>query len=182
MGYPGKTTKQYSSPKRRYEKSRIETERIIAIKYGLRNKREIWLATSTLRKHRGCAREVLAMMSSVGETQKTIERREELINTLQRYGIIGSSATMDDILSLKVEDILERRLQTIVYRKGLARSPKQARQLITHGHIAINGNRVSVPSYMMSLSDESGVGYYSKSSFNDDSQGERQRIMNVKKE
>lgn len=178
MGYPGKNTKQYSTPKRRFEKSRIETERVLAITYGLRNKREIWRATEILRKHRSGAREVLAMVSAVGETPKTVARREELVGTLQRYGLIGATAAMDDILSLKVEDILERRLQTVVYRKGLARSPKQARQLITHGHIAINGRRVSVPSYMVSVSDEASIEYYATSSFTDEANGERQRIMN----
>ena len=76
MGYPGKNTKQYSSPKRRFEKSRIESERVLAITYGLRNKREIWRATDILRKHRGGAREVLAMLSAVGETPKTVARRD----------------------------------------------------------------------------------------------------------
>ncbi|MDV0442709.1 30S ribosomal protein S4 [Methanorbis rubei] len=180
MGYPGKNTKQYSSPKRRFEKSRIESERVLAITYGLRNKREIWRATEVLRKHRGGAREVLAMMSAAGETPKTVARRDELINTLQRYGMVGANAAMDDILTLKVENILERRLQTIVYRKGLARSPKQARQLITHGHIAINGQRVSVPGYMVSVSEEAGVAYYATSGLADSANGERQRIMNVR--
>ncbi len=178
MGYPGKNTKQYSSPKRRFEKSRIESERVLAITYGLRNKREIWRATEVLRKHRSGAREVLAMTSSIGEAPKTIARREELVTTLQRYGLLGPDAAMDNILSLKVEDILERRLQTIVYCKGLARSPTQARQLITHGHIAINGQRVSVPSYMVSISEEAGVMYYATSTLVDEANGERQRIMN----
>ena len=178
MGYPGKNTKQYSSPKRRFEKSRIESERTLAITYGLRNKREIWRATEVLRRHRGGAREVLAMISAIGEAPKTVARRDELVGTLQRYGILGSDASMDNILSLKVEDILERRLQTVVYRKGLARSPKQARQLITHGHIAINGQRVSVPSYMVPIAEEAGVMYYATSSLVDEANGERQRIMN----
>ncbi len=178
MGYPGKNTKQYSSPKRRFEKSRIESERVLAITYGLRNKREIWRATEVLRKHRSGAREVLAMTSSIDEAPKTIARREELVTTLQRYGLLGPDAAMDNILSLKVEDVLERRLQTIVYRKGLARSLKQARQLITHGHIAINGQRVSVPSYMVSIAEEAGVMYYATSTLVDEANGERQRIMN----
>ncbi|HKM41018.1 MAG TPA: 30S ribosomal protein S4 [Methanocorpusculum sp.] len=178
MGYPGKNTKQYSTPKRHFEKSRIESERTLAIAYGLRNKREIWRATEVLRKHRAGAREVLAMNSSIGAVPKTIARRDELLNTLQRYGIIGPDAVMDNVLTLKVEDILERRLQTIVYRKGLARSPKQARQLITHGHIAINGRRVSIPSYMVTISEEAEVTYYATSSLADDANGERQRIMN----
>lgn len=178
MGYPGKNFKQYSSPKRRFEKSRIEEERVLAITYGLRNKREIWRALEVLRKHRSGAREVVAMTSSMGETPRTVTRRNELVNSLQRYGIIGEGAEMDDILSLKVEDILERRLQTIVFRKGLARSPKQARQFITHGHIAVNGVRVSVPGYMVTTIEEPEIAYYPTSGLADESNGERQRIMN----
>lgn len=121
------------------------------------------------------------MVSSLGETEKTVARRDELLGTLQRYGLIGANAAMDDVLSLKVEDILERRLQTVVYRKGLARSPKQARQLITHGHIAIAGKRVSVPSYMVPVSEEAEIAYYATSSFADEANGERQRIMNQTK-
>lgn len=180
MGYPGKNTKQYSTPQRRFEKGRIDAERNIAITYGLRNKREIWKANSILKKHRGGAREVLAMVSALGETPKTVARRDELIGTLVRYGLVSGTATMDDVLSLKLENILERRLQTIVYRKGLARSPKQARQLITHGHIAIGGQRVSVPSYMVTASEETEIEYYATSAFSDDANGERQRIMNVR--
>ena len=69
------------------------------------------------------------------------------------------------ILSLKVQAALERRLQTLVHRKGLARSPKQARQLITHGHIAIAGRRVTIPGYHVTRIEENAISYYGKSPF-----------------
>ena len=83
---------------------------------------------------------------------------------------------IDDILSLKVQTQLERRLQTIVYRKGLARSPKQARQLITHGHIAIAGRRVNIPGYHVTRTDEGQIAYYGTSPFVSDSHAEKVRI------
>lgn len=180
MGYPGKNHKQYQSPQRRFEKTRIEEERNLAITFGLRNKKEIWKATHILRRHRQGARNILAMISGGIEEDRVETRREELLTHLQRYGIVGPGATIDDVLSLTVNHILERRLQTIVYRKGLARSPKQARQLINHGHIAINDRRVSIPGYMVSRAEEDGIDYYQTSALAQESNPERGRIQNVR--
>jgi small subunit ribosomal protein S4 len=67
---------------------------------------------------------------------------------------------LEDVLALTVEDILERRLQTHVYKKGLANSIKHARQLIVHGHIAVDGRRVTIPSYILDVEEEKKIGYY----------------------
>ena len=64
------------------------------------------------------------------------------------------------MLGLTVRDVLERRLQTLVYKKGLALSIYHARQLIVHGHIAINGRRVRSPGYLVSREEEDKIGYY----------------------
>jgi small subunit ribosomal protein S4 len=50
--------------------------------------------------------------------------------------------------------ILERRLDNAVWRAGLASSRAQARQLVLHGHISINGRKVNIPSYLISVGDE----------------------------
>ncbi|MGB9176739.1 MAG: 30S ribosomal protein S4, partial [Methanoregula sp.] len=81
-----------------------------------------------------------------------------------------------DVLSLKVQTQLERRLQSVVYRRGLARSPKQARQLITHGHIAIHGRRVNIPGYHVTRMDEGQIAYYGTSPLVSDSHAEKVRI------
>ncbi len=176
MGYPGKNHKAYQTPKRPWEKARIEEETRLVIEYGLRNKREVWKAQSILRKYRKGARNLLALMSSGTDRALFETKRSELIMSMQRAGLLGPDADIDDVLSLKVPTQLERRLQTLVYRKGLARSPKQARQLITHGHIAIAGRRVSIPSYRVSRSEETQVSYYGKSPFTGDSHAEKARI------
>lgn len=179
MGYPGKNHKSYQTPKRPFEKTRIEAETRLVIEYGLRNKREVWKAQSMLRKYRTAARHLLALGSNPAHKAQYDSKKEELISHLQRAGLLGPDAGIDEVLSLKVQAQFERRLQTIVYRKGLARSPKQARQLITHGHIAINGRRTSIPSYRVTRVEEAQVTYYGKSPFVSDSHAEKGRITNA---
>ncbi|OPY37174.1 MAG: 30S ribosomal protein S4 [Methanoregula sp. PtaU1.Bin051] len=176
MGYPGKNHKAYQTPKRPFEKTRIEEETRLVIEYGLRNKREVWKAQSILRKYRKGARDLLALMSSGTDKALVEAKRSELITSLQRAGLLGPDADIEDILSLKVQAQLERRLQTLVYRKGLARSPKQARQIITHGHVAIGGRRVNIPGYRVNRTEETQIAYYGKSPFTADTHAERSRI------
>jgi small subunit ribosomal protein S4 len=176
MGYPGKKHKSYQTPKRPFEKTRIEAETRLVIEYGLRNKREVWKAQAHLRKYRKGARNLLALMSSGTDRTLFDKKKEELISSLQRAGLLGANADIEDVLSLKVQTHLERRLQTLVHRKGLARSPKQARQLITHGHIAIAGRRVNIPSYRVTREDEAQISYYGASPFLSDSHAEKERI------
>jgi small subunit ribosomal protein S4 len=59
---------------------------------------------------------------------------------------------------------LEKRLDNVVYRMGLAQSRDQARQLVNHGHITVNGKKVSIPSYEIKVSDVIGVREGSKRS------------------
>ena len=86
---------------------------------------------------------------------------------LTRLSILPQKSTLDDVLALEIESILSRRLQTIAYLKGLAGTPDQARQLIAHGHIAIDGCRVTVPSYMVKKDEEGEIAYASDSVLND---------------
>jgi len=179
MGYPGKNHKQYQTPKRPFELSRIEEETRLVIDYGLRNKREVWIAKSALRRYRKAARDIIALQSG-GAGQDVIDRKKaELIGHLNRIGILGQNADIDDVLSVRVEQQLDRRLQTQVYRHGFARSPKQARQFITHGHIAINGRRVTIPGYLVSAAEQEVITYAGSSPLVSDIHGERQRIAKV---
>jgi small subunit ribosomal protein S4 len=176
MGYPGKNHKQYDTPKRRFEKSRIEDEAKLVIEYGLRNKRELWKAQSTLRRYRGAARELLSLVAAATDEVLVERKRGELLHHLQRFGLLGDNPTIDGVLSLKTENELERRLQTLVYRRGLARSPKQARQFITHGHIAISGRKVTIPGYRVNKEEEGALSYYGLSPLTNDVHPERTRI------
>lgn len=158
MGDPRRLRKAYKRPYRLFEKTRIDDELVLLGEYGLRNKKELWRHAAQLRSYRNQARE---MRSLPEETQK--KRRTELIGKLNRFGLIGDNATLDDVLSLTQKDILNRRLQTFVFKKGLARSIYQARQLVVHQHISINGKVVSSPSYVVKKDEDTKIEYREQS-------------------
>ena len=120
-----------------------------------RRKRELWKAQSVLRNFRRRARELLA-----NPDEKLIN---ELLGKLYRLGLLEKDASLEDVLKLNVEDVLERRLQTVVFKKGLAKTLKQARQFIVHGHIAIDGRRFPFPGALVRREWEDKIGYYFKS-------------------
>lgn len=152
MGDPKKQRRTYSKPRHLWHIERIERERAIIRKYGLKNRRELWKMESLLRNFRRRARKLLAL----GTTQAEIEKKQ-LINRLSTLNILKKDAGIDDVLALKIEDILERRLQTIVLKRGLANKAKQARQFIVHGHIAVGGNKVTSPSYLVKTDEEKSI-------------------------
>ena len=179
MGYPGKNHKQYEKPTRKFEKERQAEEVRLLVTYGLRNKREVWKAQMTLRRFRRAARDITAM-SSAGVDPKAVEtKKRQMLGHLERMGFLGADSDIESVLSLKVEQQLERRLQTIVYRKGLARSPKQARQFVTHGHIMVAGRKVTVPGYQVSRAEEGQVSYAIHSPMANEVHPERARISKV---
>jgi len=156
MGDPKKPKKKWEGPAHPWRKDVLQQELELVGKYGLRNKRELWIAKTFLKRIRAKARALLALPE---EEQR--ERARPLINRLYRLGLLQSpEASLSDVLRLTVEDVLERRLQTIVYRKGLAKSIYHARQLIVHGHIAIGKRRVRSPSHLVSRDEERLVGCY----------------------
>lgn len=154
MGDPKKQRKKYETPKFPWRIDILETELKLLGQYGLRNKRELWRHKTMLSKFRGIARSLLGMSA---EERKTLEK--QLIDRLHRLGVLPETAALDDALDLTLEDILERRLQTLVFKKGLAKSMYQARQLVSHGHVAIEGKRVSSPSYLVLRDEEPRIGY-----------------------
>lgn len=154
MGSPRRMGKHYDTPKKTFSKARIEEEKKLKEEYGLKNKRELWRAATIIRKARKNARAFL------GKFEEKSEKSEKLLKRLQSYGMLPKNATLSDVLNLSAKDILERRLQTIVYKKGLAKSIKQSRQLIVHGFIAVNGRKVTSPSYLVKLNEENKISYY----------------------
>lgn len=148
MGDPKKIRKKYKTPRHPWEKDRIDKEKELTKIYGLKNKKEIWKFVSKLKKFTRQAKSLLGK-----KTKKTEKEGQELLNRLRKYDLILGDK-VEDVLNLNAEDILGRRLQTKVYKMGLARTPRQARQFITHGHIAVSGKKTTVPSYLVKKDDK----------------------------
>lgn len=166
MVYPGKKHKRYESPNHPWQQGRMNTEFELMKVYGLRNKKEVWKAESQLREYRSNAMKLLAQIASKKEVNLSTHLKKEsldILNRLIKYGILKNNSKIDDILGLKTENILERRLQTQVLKLGLSKTIKQARQFITHGHIAICGKKVTIPSVIVSVENEKNIDYYIKS-------------------
>jgi small subunit ribosomal protein S4 len=148
VGDPRKPRKSYRRPRRIWNSDQLSLELYIIGSYGLRNKRELWKAQTKVANFRNQARTLLAL---------TLEDRQEkeslLLSFLNRLGLT-STASLDDILNLKIEDILDRRLQTIVMRKMGLKSPFQARQVVIHGHVSIGNRKVNLPGYLVKKEDE----------------------------
>ncbi len=158
LGDPKKQHKHYSNVKRPWDKDRIEQEKTIVQKYGTRRKKELRKAETILRNLRQRAR---ALIGSKNEKEEAL-----LLKKTYEQGLTEKEATIDSILGLKTESILERRLQTMLLKKNLANTPLQARQFITHGHIAIDSIKVTSPSYLTKIHEENKITYLPKSSLN----------------
>lgn len=162
----GSNTKFYETPNHPFQGGRIAEERDLIGRYGLKNKEELWRAQSELRSFRREARNLLAEFTQGGETEAFLTR-------LQRYGILDDEDGLGDVLALEVTDILERRLQTVVYRHGLANTVLQARQFVAHGHILVGDRRVRVPSYKVEVAIEDDIEYDQHSPLADELHPER---------
>jgi small subunit ribosomal protein S4 len=161
MGDPKKPRRKWESPGHPWIKPRLQREMELLGKYGLRNKRELWIAETMLRRVKHLARSLLALPEEERE-----KRLQSLVTRLYNLGILQTlNATVSDILNLSVEAILERRLQTIVWKKGLAKTLHQARQMIVHGHIAIRSRRVTSPNHIVSREEENYVSLYPTSPY-----------------
>lgn len=167
----GSTTKQYETPNHPFQGERIAGEHGLLDRYGLKNKEELWKAQSELRDLRREARDLLGQAG--GDAAAAAQQGDEFVAKLVRYGILDEEDSIDDVLSLEASDILERRLQTIVYRKGLANTPQQARQFISHGHIRVDGRRVRVPSFTVPVDVEDEIHFAESSPLADELHPER---------
>jgi len=127
----------------------LNAELYIMGSYGLRNKRELWKAQTGVARIRNQARALLALSA-----EARAEKEKRLLNFLNRLGLAKEGATLDDILNLKIEDLLERRLQTIVMKKSGIKSPYQARQLVSHRHVSIGNRKVNIPGYLVRTEEE----------------------------
>ena len=149
MGLVRKQRRKYETPNHPWQAQRIEEERKIIEEYGLTNKKQIWKNSSILRNFRKQAREITKLRGEKKDSNSKI-----LIQKLNRLNLVKTGSKLSDILNLQLRDVLERRLQTVVYKKNLSNSIKQARQFILHKKISVNGKIISSPSYLINEKDK----------------------------
>jgi len=147
MGGLKKPKKKYlaGKPKKIWNKQLLLEELQLMGEYGLRNKKELWLARARLK---WIVRRARALLSMTAEERAPLE--VPFKEKLYKMGFIEDpNVPLDRILSLDVRAILERRLQTLVFRMGLAKSIHHARQLVVHGHVLVAGRRVTSPGFLV---------------------------------
>ncbi|AFS80202.1 30S ribosomal protein S4P [Candidatus Nitrosopumilus koreensis AR1] len=152
MGDPKYPRRNWRKPKRplNYELKMEELKTLGT--FGLRTKRELWKAHTELSRVRHQARSLLALGQEIRAEKEPI-----LMKSLARIGLVSADATLDDVLNLNAEDLLSRRLQTIVTKKLGFKTPYQARQAVIHGHIMIGERKVDIPSYTVTVEEENSV-------------------------
>lgn len=146
MGDIKRKRKRFNKPRKLYELGRIKSENEIVKKYGLKNKKEIWKAKSAISSFRKRAKEFIG---------KEIEEQQKFFEKLNKLGFNVTS--ISDVLALTEENLLERRLQTFVFKKRIANTPREARQLIVHKRILVKGRVVNIPSYAVTRETEDSI-------------------------
>ncbi|MBN2454790.1 30S ribosomal protein S4 [Candidatus Woesearchaeota archaeon] len=154
MGDSQKLKRKYTRPLKLWHKERITEENELAKEYGLKNKKEIWKANSFLKKYSREAKRLVAYKTAQAQKEK-----DQLLRKLKSLGLIPTEGDLNSVLSLKLKDILGRRLQTLVYKRNLANSVKQARQFIVHRHITVAGKSINTPSYLVRKAEEAQIAY-----------------------
>ena len=168
MGDIKKEKKKYRGPLHPWQKERIEEEKTQLKEYGFKNKKEIWKISSLLIKFKNQAKKLTA-----AHTEQTEKEKEQLLNRVQALGLLEGTPTLDGILGLTIDDLMGRRLQTVVLRKGLAKSIKQARQFITHGHITIADKKITKPNCLVLKDEEARISFPSSSPLSREDHPER---------
>jgi len=150
-------SKTAKTPRRPYEKERIDSELKLVGEYGLRCKRELWRMQFALAKIRKAARELLTLDP---KDPKRIFEGGSLLRRMARYGLLDENELeLDEVLQMTTQKLLERRLQTKVFKQGLAKSIHHARVLIKQRHIRVGKQVVNVPSFMVRVDSEKHVDF-----------------------
>ena len=168
MGDPKFARSKTQTPTHPWKQARIDEEHALKEKYGLKKvggMKEIWREKSSLRRHRNQARKLIGRVdTSEGHFAR---EKTDLVNSLCRQGLLVEGANIDDVLQINVEHMLSRRLQSVVYYRGLAPSMRAARNMIVHGHISIGEQKMTVPGYHIRKHEEENLNYSSNSVYND---------------
>jgi small subunit ribosomal protein S4 len=168
MGDPKFARSKTQTPTHPWKQARIDEEHALKEKYGLKKvggMKEIWREKSSLRRHRNQAMKLIGRVdTSEGHFAR---EKTDLVNSLCRQGLLVDGASIDDVLQINVEHMLSRRLQSVVYYRGLAPSMRAARNMIVYGHISIGEQKMTVPGYHIRKLEEEDLNYASNSVYND---------------
>ena len=167
MGHPKKLKKRYSSPSHPWQKSRIDEEKELTKNYGFKNKKEIWKMNSLLAKFKSQAKQL-----SADTSEQAKKETQQLFQKLKSLGLLEEES-YDAVLEITLEQLVQRRLQSLLVARRLARSPRQARQFISHGHVLVNGKVITSPSHLIRVEEENTVGFKETSSLSKDDHPER---------
>jgi len=152
MGDPRKLRSKFEGPSHPWQAERIEAEKVLLQEYGLKNKRELNRLISKGKTYTSTAKRLIASSGSQADLEK-----QQLFDTLHKFGLIIGSTNLDDVLGLQTKALLERRLQTLLFRKGYARTMSQSRQFISHTHVFVGGKKITSPGYLVSVTEESSI-------------------------
>ncbi|XP_004499428.1 small ribosomal subunit protein uS4y [Cicer arietinum] len=149
--------KTFKKPRRPYEKERLDAELKLVGEYGLRCKRELWRVQYALSRIRNNARNLLTLDE---KNPRRIFEGEALLRRMFRYGLLDETQNkLDYVLALTVENFLERRLQTLVFKSGMAKSIHHARVLIRQRHIRVGRQVVNIPSFMVRVDSQKHIDF-----------------------
>jgi small subunit ribosomal protein S4 len=160
MGDPRKSRKKYKTPSHPWQKQRLDIESKLATDYGLKNKKDVWKMNSILKNFTNQSKKLVTLRTKQAEVEKL-----NLIKKLKSLGLIKENQGFEEILNLTIKDVMERRLQSFVHRKGLARTMKQSRQMITHEQIMVADKKITSPSYLVNIAEESKIQFSPTSPF-----------------
>ncbi|HIG37963.1 MAG TPA: 30S ribosomal protein S4 [Candidatus Poseidoniales archaeon] len=168
MGDPKFARAKIRTPSHPWKQARIDEEHALKEKYGLKKvggMREIWREKSALRRHRNQA---MKLIGKVDTSEGHFAREKtDMIESLLRKGLLPEGAGIDDVLQITAEHMLSRRLQSVVYYRGLAPTMRSSRNLIVHGHISIGDQKMTVPGYHVLKQEEDVIQYSTNSPFAD---------------
>lgn len=155
MGDPRRLKKKYFTPRHPWIQENLDAERELVREYSVKRKQELYKLNSILKTFKDQAKFLIA-----AKTVQAEKERKQLLARLNKLGLIKPEAALDDILSLTIRDIMNRRLQNLVFKKGLAHTQAQARQFICHNHIMVGSKKLTSPNALVAQAEEESIAFY----------------------
>ena len=177
MGDPRKFRKKYSPPNHPWQKARIDEEKALKKEYGIPSNTEIWKMVSILKDYKDRVKKLVPQVGKQAEVEKA-----QLLAKLQSLSLLQTDEGLDKVLSLTLKNVLDRRLQSLLLKRGLARTMKQARQMITHEHVLVGNKKITAPSYLVDIAEEGNISFHTSSPFTDSMHPERAVVKKEKVE